>query len=153
MKNTITLILTSIILFSCSKEEKTITEKKGISYPETIYFGGNILSYPDSSVLNVNGSYEMGAELEADSRLNIIFNNLTDTSVLYLTCLWGYSNPTGWSISSYDNKNKVQKFFSSQTGKVNLQMIFFTDGQKGTVKIDFYENSNSVTKTKYFFWQ
>jgi hypothetical protein len=149
------ILALSLVFISCSKEEKEVKNviKNSILYPDTIYFGNNLLSYPDSSIFEELKYYEMGVVLGIDATLKLVYTNLSEDDSINALPVWGYSNATGWAINSYDEVNNNQIFHASQTGKVNLQMMFFAYKKIGTLKIDFYENSNSVTKTKYYFWQ
>jgi hypothetical protein len=146
-------------IYACKKESNNqttpppVTVEKGISYPDSIYYGKNILSFPDSTVLIEYTDYEMGAVLEKDASLSLVITNypVIDTATGHVTD-WGYSNPTGLVVTDYDTLNNTQKFISTQTGKIDLMISFLAYGHTGKCKIDFYENGNAITKTKHFTW-
>jgi len=154
----ILLVEISLIGISCKKStaQTTVpvaTVQKGISYPDSIYYGKNILTLPDSTILSVTKNYDMGAVLEKDANLSLIITNLSanDTATGHIP-VWLYDNNTGWAAQNYTSNN-TQKFISAQTGKIDLEINFDAYGKQGKCKIDFYENSTSITRTKYLKWQ
>ena len=161
MKKIIVLIFSGVFLFgiSCKKSSSSTTTpttsvQKGISYPDSIYYGKSILTFPDSTILSTTQNYGLAAILEKDANLTLVFTNLspTDTSTGHMP-VWFYNSTTnGWAVQNYTTSN-TQKFISSQTGKIDVQMSFFAYGMKGKCKIDFYENSSAITRTKYLKWQ
>jgi hypothetical protein len=146
-----TLTLLSILAFTLMVSCKKKTKKEDttyINYPGTAYFGTNILALPDGGL--GSGTYGMGAELGKDAQLKIVITNLsTQTNTNLPQPFWGYQNNIGWVISPY---NTTQTFTSSQIDKVDAELVFIQGGGQGSCKIDIYENSNSITKTKYFHW-
>jgi hypothetical protein len=138
----------ALIVFSCKKSDTDTSPQKGISYPDSIIYGRNILSLPDSTLLVSSKSYDLGAILEKDATLSLVITNLSASGASSPT--WFYDNNTGWSVLDY--VTPTQKFISSQSGKINLQIIFETFGNIAKCKIDFYENSTTITRTKYLKW-
>jgi hypothetical protein len=154
MKNLSAIILLSLLsFFSCKKSDDSEEAQTGIDYPATVFFGNNILSFPDSTVLTDGGDYEMGAVLEADASLYLVITNYSPSDSMSPPPAWFYSNEAGWAVDDYNDAAGTQKFIHSQTGKISLEMYFMAFGQAGSCRIDFYENGNTVTRTKYFSWQ
>jgi hypothetical protein len=152
------LFFAVIVIISCKKESNDpdtlpITVHEGIAYPDSIYYGKNILSYPDSSVFLDGIDYEIGAVLENHANLSLVITNYPaiDSASGHST-LWFYTNETGWSVGDYNDTTNTQKFISSQSGKIDSQIIFSAYGQIGKCKIDFYENGSTITRTKHFSW-
>ena len=151
------LFLTTFAVISCKKksdEQVTpVTLQKGITYPDSIYFGKNILSFPDSTTLSDGTNYEIGAVLEKDASLTLVITNypVMDTASGHST-IWFYWNQTGWTVGDYNDTTNTQKFISTQTGMIDSQISFSAYGQTGKCKIDLYENGNTITRTKHFSW-
>ena len=118
-------------IISCKKksDEETnlppVTLQKGIIYPDTVYFGKNILSYPDSTVLFDGTDYEIGAVLGKDASLSKIITNypVIDTTTGHST-IWFQTSKIGWAVSDYNHSTNTQKYISSQTGKIGGQILF-----------------------------
>jgi hypothetical protein len=151
------LFLVTFAIISCKKktdEQVTpVTLQKGITFPDSIYYGNNILSFPDSTMLSDGIDYEIGAILEKDANLSLVITNFPIVdSTSGNTTEWFYASPTGWAVGSYNSSTNTQNFTSTQTGKIDSQILFFAYGHTGRCKIDFYENGNSITKTKHFTW-
>jgi hypothetical protein len=149
----IAIAIVSTFFMGCTKDKID----KNISYPDSIYFGKNILNMPDSSVLKVNYYYGFGADLGNDAKLSIIITNYSTEKDSFLNILpvwyWVLGKTPGWVISNYDISLNRQKFTSTQSGKIDAQMKFDSFGKHGICKVEYYENSETITKTKYFFWQ
>ena len=157
MKTLTPLLLLAMLAFiSCEKEESkdedtTASTQTAITYPDSIFYGNNILSLPDSTVLTSNVNYEMGAVLEKDASLYLIITNYSDTTPTQP--VWYISTALGWAVIAYHNLDGTQKFICAQTGKSTVRLIFYDYGHIGNCKIDFYENGNIITRTKHFSWQ
>lgn len=158
MKTHLMLLMVLFLGFtSCKKESIDKTNppalQNGITYPDSILYGKNILTFPDSTVLSEGLVYEMGVNLENGATLKLIITNypLIDTLTGHQT-EWFYANETGWMITDFDNINNTQQFSSAQTGNIDLEIIFASYNQYGRCKIDFYENGNVITKVKHFSW-
>jgi len=154
MKTRYILIITCVITaISCSKPSTVAPPQKSISYPDSIYYGKNILSLPDSTFLDDTKNYDLGASLEKDANLIIVISNLS-SDTLQNYPIWYYNNNIGLSAQEYNSSNNTQRFFSTQSGKIDLQIQFLTFGNPGTgkCKIAFYENSDTITRTKYLKW-
>jgi hypothetical protein len=155
MKTFVTILFLSMLaVISCKKDSTTAALSKGITYPDSVYYGKNILYFPDSTVLLDGQTYGLGASLQQDATLSLIFTNLSGTdSITGHQPVWFYGNNTGWIANTYNTSNNTQKFTSAQKGKIDLQISFQSFGIHGRCKIDFYENSTGITHTKYLRWQ
>lgn len=139
-----------MFVYSCGKDNDDEAET-GITYPDSVLYGVNILSSAIPATL-VNGkNYGLGAELETDASLKIVFTNLSATDTLSgHTPVWFYSDATGWVVSDYSSGS--QTFTASQTGKIDVEMSFENYGISGSCRVDYCENSNSVTRSKTIVW-
>jgi hypothetical protein len=151
MRNSIILLFVglSMINISCHKDDDNV-----ISYPNTISYGTNILTLPDSTVLSGQSDYDLGAVLGKDASLSLVITNLSaiDNVSGHLP-VWFYDNISGWTVEDYNGMNNTQKFISSQTGTIDLNLTFETFGKRGKCRIDFYENATTITRTKYLKWE
>jgi hypothetical protein len=121
----------------CNKEEKL-----SITYPSSGAYGENVLALAaNSSLTNVNG-YSLCAELGEKAELKIIITKLSGSGE------WFYADDQGWIVSSYSGS--LQQFESNKDGTIDLDIIFVNG--PGSCKIDYYENSSSVTNSKTFIW-
>ena len=114
-----------------------------------IQHGQNILH---DNAIYTNTDYSFGAELGKSAELKIVLTNLSQQpNPNQIKPGWFYSNSQGWTVSDYSNDD-TQTFTSNKDGELILNMIFL--GSPGLCKIDFYENSSSITKktVKYFSW-
>lgn len=124
------LLFMLLAIVSCKKksnyDNNIKTVQKGISYPDSIYYGKNILSFPDSTVLFDGMDYEIGAVLEKDANLFVVITNypVIDSTSGHITD-WAYANATGWTVSDYNDTTNTQKFTSIQTGKIDSKIYFF----------------------------
>lgn len=166
MRTTLLLFSIMLAITSCKKDSKNqstsnspqigITYPASVdnSYPDSLFWGKNILAYADSTVLHQNIEYEMGAVLEKNASLVIVITNYPVLDTIYgHTTMWFYDQPNGWAVTDYDNVKQTQKFMSTLTGKIDLQIDFQSYGVEGKCKVDFYENGNTITRTKYYFWK
>jgi hypothetical protein len=158
MKTLLTIIFFSMLfIIACKKdsnnEPNTPVTEKGITYPDSVYLGKNILSYADSTVLTDGIEYEIGAILEKDASLSVVITNypVLDTVSSHSTS-WSFSNEIGWVVGDYDDIYNTQEFRSSQSGKIGSMIEFSSYGQIGKCRIDFYENGNLITRTLHFSW-
>lgn len=143
MKNLALLTVIFVLLFSCKKT-------KEITYPTTMEYGDNVLAIETDTISNLV-NYSFGAELGKKASLKVVLTNLSiQTNPSLSKPVWFYSNEQGWVVSDYSS-NDTQTFTSNKDGKIILDMSF--SDTLGTFKIDYYENSESVTKTKYLSWQ
>ena len=151
MKSICILFFALIMITSCKKEStvNNSTFQNGISYPDSVYFGNNLLNYPDSSILTEGINYELGTILENDASLYLIFTNCSDTTGL-IPC-WFLTHYTGWINGNY-NPNYTQKIIASAGEKNSFLIQFLAFGKTGKCKLDFYENGNTITHTKHFCW-
>lgn len=143
--NQIKIIAITVIvlfIFSCNKNDV-------ITYGSPTIYGDNLLSL--SGQITISKPYSFGAKLEKSATLKIILTNLSvQTNTSQPLPIWYYNSADGWSITNYDFTNNVQTFVNSRTDHIDLQIGFA--GTPGVCKIDFYENSNNITKTKQITW-
>ncbi len=149
------LFFVTLTFISCKKdtEQTNPVVQNEITYPDSIYYGKNILSFADSTVLVDQADYEMGATLEKDASLYLIITNYSDTLTTMIQPIWYFADESGWSVNNYNDLDSTQKFTATQSGKIDLKMFFIANSRVGRCKIDFYENGNTITRTKYFTWQ
>jgi hypothetical protein len=129
--------------FGCNKEEKI-----SITYPESGVYGENLLSIADSSTLNSINGYSLAAELGKKAELKIVITNLSASGTSGPGAVWFYAEGVGWLVSDYTNSS--QQFESTKDGKLDLDLTFING--PGSCRVDFYENSSSITNTKSFTW-
>ena len=157
MKTLMTILLfTLMALASCKKDsdQSAGTVEQGITYPDSVFYGKNILVFPDSTVLTDGAVYGMGAALQKDANLVLVITNLSPVdSVTGHQPGWFHGETIGWLAGNYNTANQSQKFTAVQKGKIDMQMNFLSFGFHGLCKIDFYENSTAITRTKYLKWQ
>jgi len=162
------------ILFSCKKNGQIDIPSQylnSITYPDTLFFSKNILSYPgDTTTLNPQINYEMGARLGILDSLKITITNLSDTTQ-YVTInpvdktkniyvyqpIWSFTYQAGFVASRYlttYQPNVVnQIFYSTQPEKISLTIRFDTiPNKKALCRVDIYEGVKTLTKTKYYKW-
>lgn len=122
----------------CNKEKNL-----SISYPINGVYGENVLVLPNSSVLNNIDGYSLSAELGKKAELKIIITNLSGSGAV-----WFFTSEDGWSVGDYVGDS--QEFTSTKDGKLDLDIVF--ENGPGSCRVDYYENSNSVTQSKIFTW-
>lgn len=127
-----------IINFGCNKEKNL-----SISYSMNGVFGENVLALPNSSILNNAASYSLSAELGRKADLKIIITNLSGVGAI-----WFFTSEDGWSVGDYAGDS--QEFISTKDGKIDLDIVF--ENGPGSCRVDYYENSHSVTQSKKFTW-
>ena len=147
-----------ITILSCKKDATDPsntpgTVQNGITYPDSVIYGKNILSYPDSTILLDGTEYEIGATLETNANLSLVITNYPELDSLSgHTTIWFHTDEIGWTALDYNDVTKTQNYISSQKGNISGLIQFSAFGQTGKCKIDFYENGNTITKTKHFTW-
>lgn len=162
MKNYYSILAIFIIVslaFSCTKETIVVQEvpattsatqqpcSNGISYPDSAFYGLNVLAQADSALMSIDSTYSFHAILDCGANLQIRITSISGT-------IWYYfpGSSQGWNITPYDNINLTQVFQSNVTGSLMLHMVLGSGGWGGICRIDFYENSTTITKTKYLYW-
>lgn len=97
--------------------------------------------------------YEIGAVLPGNASLSVVITNypVIDSASGHST-MWFHWNENGWTVGDYNDTTNTQIYTSSQTGKIGGQILFAAMGLTGKCKVDFYENGNAITRTKYFSW-
>jgi len=65
---------------------------------------------------------------------------------------WGYSNSTGWTISTFTNN--IQTFEVLNPGTYDLQIIkWYTRPGSESFLIKYFENGTAETRRKVVVWQ
>ncbi len=139
------IVILTITNFGCNKEKKL-----SITYPDSGMYGQNVLSLDDSSTL-INGiGYSLCAELGKEAELKIVITNLSDPGNNEPGAVWFHTlgQGDGWTISDYTNNS--QEFISTKDGNLDLNLSF--DYGPGSCRVDYYENSSSITDSKTFTW-
>ncbi|MFA7273744.1 MAG: hypothetical protein WC044_07735 [Crocinitomicaceae bacterium] len=140
MKKLAFLLIFALILFSCKKS-------KEITYPTNTASGENLLNL---TVVEIDKDYSIAAMLGKKAKLKIVLTNLSPIPANGgMQPIWFYTSEQGWTVSDYSSDN-TQTFTSNQTGTIDLNITFIING--GSCRIDFYENSEKITKTKTFTW-
>lgn len=121
----------------CNKEEKL-----SITYPSSGAYGENVLALADNSSLTSVNGYSLCAELGKKAELKVVITQLSGSGV------WFYADKNGWTVSSYSGGS--QQFESNTDGKIDLDITF--ENGPGSCRVDYYENSSSVTSSKTFTW-
>lgn len=153
-----------LLIISCKKKEAesncpepiAATTNNSITYPDSIYYGKNVLALPDSAVIDTVNSNSFGAILGNDATLKVKITRLAPRIQGQIPPLWFYvESPAVWFVQSDPSGggDSIQTFTALLKGKIDLEIYFSRYGQKGSARLDFYENSNSITKTKYIKWQ
>lgn len=125
-----------------------------ITYPEKVIIGNNILALDDSSDLVSDDSYELGAVLGKDANLKLVITNLSTYPSGQMGPIWFFDmDSQGWSINDYNESSNYQVLTSTSSGKIYAVISFDGFGYQGECRIDFYENSDTITQSKYFFWE
>lgn len=163
MKIVSVCLLLLVVLFSCKKEEKesncpapnSPTINNSINYPDSIYYGRNVLALSDSTTLDTLHSQSFGAILGNDATLKIRITRLSPRIQGQIPPLWFYvESPSVWLVQTDPSGggDSIQTFTALLKGKIDLEMYFTRYGQNGKAKFDFFENSSSITKTRYLKW-
>lgn len=125
-----------------------------ITYPEKVIIGNNILALDDSSDLVSGDTYELGAVLSKDANLKLVITNLSTYPSGEMGPIWFFDmDNQGWSINDYNESSNYQVLTSTLTGKIYAVISFEGFGYQGECRIDFYENSDTITQSKYYFWE
>jgi hypothetical protein len=159
MKQWLIILLTStVIIFSCSKDEESnavVNNGSGschgagvITYPATGSYGVNILSLPDSATIVAANHHSFSAALDCSADLKVHIYKVSSGSPWF----YNLSSPDGWVVGQYlpDSSQVFQSETFNTAKTLDLDMMFLGPGM---ARVDFYENSTSVTKSKYFYWQ
>lgn len=132
------LVVLFMVLNGCNSKQDT-----SISFPSSGLHGNNLLAIADSTQLTED-AYSLAATLGKDANLIIVITNFsTNTSAV-----WFYTSLNGWSASSYAGNQ--QQFISISDERLDAK-IRFPYGP-GACQVDFYENSSTITQSKYFSW-
>lgn len=149
MKTLAGLLLSFLFFYSISSCQKD----RDIIYEDYMTYGHNLLTLIDS--INPVLHYSFGAELGEDAELKVVLTNLSvDTSGFNGSAggngpVWSYGNSNGWLVSNYSNN--TQEFIANKKGTVNLDMFFVGEGE-GKVQVDYYENSDQLSHSRFWYW-
>ena len=120
-------------------------------------YGSNILeidrkvSAEFSVYVSANQQHSLGAILGQKENLKVVITNTTEESnTNELKATWVCSDSDGWNIENYQ-LDDTQTFTSIKTGEIKLN-ISFIGVNPGSCKVEFYENSSTITKTTYLRW-
>jgi len=138
---TIAVLLTALN-FGCTKE------RMAIAYPSSGTYGENILALSNNSILNNVDGYSLSAELGKKAELKIVFINLSSSVTEGPGAVWFYGEGDGWIVG--DHAGNSQQFESNKDGELHLDIIF--ENGPGSCRVDFYENSSSISNSKTFSW-
>lgn len=123
-------------------------EKGKVGYPVSQNYGENLLTLDKDSLIP-GKSYSLEVELSRKSELEIIITNLgTEDEPSVVTSKWKYDYNDGWTIGNYANGQ--QSFRTIDPGVSDLKIVF--QGTEGAIRIDYYENSSNITKTRKLEW-
>ena len=126
-----------IMLFVSSCDDEDEPE---IQYPETGFYGDNILMKGRTEYTTQRGSFQ--AKLPEGKKLKVV---LTGNPTLPYA-IWGSSSSNNWARSNFDVASHTQVFQSIDGGHTCELSIQFT---MGTYQIDYYENdATSPTYSK-----
>lgn len=141
------LLITS--LYQCKKSESKELTQIGITYPEVGLYGHNILQLPDSSIVKLDSTYSLTANLENYASLKVVFTKLNERN----WSGWFYALGTNinWQVSTFNSETNQQTFTSNDDGVLDLQLMF--SDTTGRFRIDYFENSaTSATASKTIFY-
>ncbi len=144
-----TIVISMFIASSCKKDSTPPAAETGIGYPDSIYYNKSVLTLEDSAIITGPQTFGFAANLGKDANLSIRLTDLSaPDSLNRFTVKWEYAAfPVGWLATRW--QDGTQKFTATQTGKIDLQIHFDSGGDSSTCRLDFYENSTNITKTKY----
>jgi hypothetical protein len=162
MKNQIYILALGLLLLACKKDETPntssssgTTSTNSITYPNFLYYGENVLAMPDSSLLDTTKTYSFGGVLGADATLKLKITRLAPRVPGIIPPIWSYeANPAWWLVETDPSGggDSIQTFTAIAKGKIDLKFYFSRHWQNGKARIEFYENSDTVTRTKYLRW-
>ena len=134
-----------IAFTACNKEKKL-----SITYPATASFGENVLAIANNTNLSNGSDYSFCAELGKKAELKIVITNLSGPGSGGPGAVWFWQNGSddGWTVGNYSGD--AQQFESNNDGKIDLNIKF--ENGPGTCRVDYYENSSSITNSKCFTW-
>ena len=122
---------------SCDEDEV----KASIEYPDTGFYGVNILTKERTSYTTENSSFQ--AKIPVGQKLKVVITSLTPT---FPTGTWYIGSPNNWAPSAFDINTYTQIFQSIDGGLTSTLLMYFYVGR---FRIDYYENdSTSPTATK-----
>lgn len=137
MKKLILLSFVFILISSCKK-------RKEIEYPATLAYEENALTLTN---VIAGETYSFGAKLGKKAELKIVLTQVAGNGEM----VWGIglNDQNGWKIDPYVYETKSQTFKSTESGEINLKIVF---PSPGACRVDYYENSNSLTKSEILYW-
>lgn len=124
--------------------------KTEVTFPAQGLHGPNLLVSGSNASITVDQNYSMRADLQKDARLKIVFTNTSNyTGASEFAPRWVTSGENNWNIGSY--VNHIQEYSATRrVDKADLAIKFINS--PGTAKLDFYVNSNSITRTIMIAW-
>lgn len=147
MKNILIFALVSLVLASCKKDPEKVT------YPDDFSYGENVLALiTDNATQDVlsGKSYSFAAKLSKKATLKIVVRNTSFyLNPNFAMPTWSCSNESGWEIGTY-NADLTQVFKAVGSGEIDLKIQF--SGSPGSCTIEYYENSENITRTKFLKW-
>ena len=135
------IILLIFLNFSCNKDNKL-----EITYPTSGSYGTNLLAFTGDSVLTSPNTYSFQADLGTKATLKVVVTKIA-TPGTTPNAVWFFDSEDGWNVGEFNGTS--QQFEATKTGTIDLNMVFMNTG---TCRIDFYENSSSVTNSKLISW-
>jgi hypothetical protein len=131
-----------LLTFSCNKVGS-------ITYPQSTNYGENLLARTENYV-EKGESYSLEADLTKRCDLKIVITNTSEinTNPDANPPKWAFNNNKGWTIGNYESKS--QTFTTTVIGKNDLNIVF--SGEEGSCRIDYYENTSTITRTKTISW-
>ena len=128
-----------VMLLVSSCDEDVV--EASIEYPDTGFYGVNILAKEKTSYTTENSSFQ--AKIPEGQKLKVVVTSLTPT---FPTGVWGVGSFNNWAVSTFDINTYTQIFQSIDGGLTSTLLIYF---YTGSFKIDYYENdASSPTATK-----
>lgn len=155
MRTNITWLLLAICIgfASCGKDENNCNCDLNLKYPDTGYFGDNILRIDSIDIQGTPYSnsynpyyYSMCAEIPTGITVVILMKRITSTG----TTTWAFDSSTrvGWSISNYESDGQI--FMATGPVYCDLEIWFF---ETGSADIEIYYNGiETPSRIKTIYW-
>lgn len=159
MKNTVLLVLATILLNSCENDDYHYEfPSEELSFPHEGIYGLNVLNEETTEFVAYNESlreprYSLKASVPINTTLKIIIENTSKNADEYD---WFFSSGSNWYIHTKsqdsDNKTQVLVVYGQE---VALTSFGFLDRQEeGSATIKFYKNDETRPfRTKKITWK
>jgi hypothetical protein len=143
------IFLKSIFIASLLLLTISCNKVGSITYPKSTNYGENLLARTENYV-EKGESYSLEADLTKKCDLKIVITNTSEinTDPEADPPKWAFNNNKGWTIGNYESKAQI--FTTTVIGKNDLNIVF--SGEEGSCRIDYYENTSSITRTKTISW-